>query len=102
MKEKPIKGSIVHYVLPPRPDAKAGDPRPECESRPAMVVDVTTAGLSLQVFTDGERDRPALAGSGEARWGEPVPALLSRDAVKHDESGKPGTWHWPPKEGSKR
>lgn len=73
-------GSMVRYVLP--------DGRSAGEVRPAVVVRIwdesKTVGTSnLNVFTDGDNDYPGTDG------------LLWATSIVYDESGAPGTWHFP-------
>ena len=58
--------------------------------RPAIVVDVTqleNGVCNLQIFTDGENDRPLLRGqSANLVWGV---------SYQYSETRDPGSWHWP-------
>lgn len=75
---KPTVGRIVLYALP-KESPRAGEVRPAIVTR---VVDEERCNLS--VFLDGPNDP---AGNGWA------------GTVARDDSGKPGTWRWPPREG---
>lgn len=89
----PSVGRIVHYVLPL--GGRSGGAH-----RPAMVVrvwgeDEVKAGtldpsalgtVQLQVFTDN---------GPEGEYNDDLPQVMWRTSVPHDESGRPGSWHWP-------
>jgi len=81
MSAKPSVGRAVHYVLE-RPDR---DP----VHRPAVVTQVWTPEVvNLMVTLDGPND------IGTNEFGAAVNQVW-RGTVMFDESGKPGTWHYP-------
>ena len=85
--QKPSIGRIVHYVLPSGRNAG--------EHRPAIIVkiwgDQPGAAVQLQVFTDSDP-----AGSNN----DMIPNPSWRTSVMEDPMAeKPGTWHWPEREG---
>ena len=80
------EGRIVHYVLfydDLTPDKKHN----VGQIRPAIIVDSWHGSelINVTVFLDGAND------------GAPFPALKHLSSVEHDENGRPGTWHWPPR-----
>ncbi len=80
----PSIGRIVHYVL-----AKVDCEKMEGKSRPGIIVSVgdeRDEPVNLQVFTNGGHD-------------DLPPVHWKRD-VSHNEDRKPGTWHWPPRDGA--
>jgi hypothetical protein len=86
MSEKiPSIGRVVHYVLEAGPH--------QGDHRPAFIVrvwDDTPGMVNLQVFTDGENDQyPHNSPPSGA------PMVIWRTSVHRDDTGKPGTWHWP-------
>ena len=82
-KQVPSVGRVVYYVLETGP--KAG------EHRPALIVrtwgDTPDTLVNLHVFLDGSNDYE--------RSLSPGAMTIWRTSVQPDESGKPGTWHWP-------
>lgn len=74
----PSPGRIVHYVLK--------DGNRQGEHRPAVIVRVWTDSMvNLLVFADGENDRE-YTDENYVYWS---------GSKENDESGTPGTWHWP-------
>lgn len=91
-------GRKVLYVLP------------NGERRPADVVrtwgaDGVVSSVNLMVMLDGSNDADAvkcLGGvihSDAVKGCSAIPFMLWATSVAQDESGKPGTWHWPPRAG---
>ncbi len=86
------EGRIVHYVLS-ETDAPANKPHLIGAHRPAIVVNAWAHlgredGYSnLLVFLDGTNDAVGVAPS----------YILWATSRVNDETGKPGTWHWPEK-----
>ncbi|MDE3097338.1 MAG: hypothetical protein KGK07_15225 [Chloroflexota bacterium] len=94
---KPTVGRIVHYVLPEHVSKRcAGMVRPAIVVRvwgdgisdkpAAPVADPDHGSVQLQVFTDCSNDGDACAAG-----------VMWATSVHYDESGAPGTWHWPPR-----
>jgi hypothetical protein len=84
---KPSPGRIVHYVLP--------DSSPRKGSHRAAVVtsDWDGANINLNVQLDQSDDwAPACANDSLQKTGDFTARAWS---AGYDESGKPGTWHWP-------
>lgn len=76
MNQKPTQGRIVIYVANEK--ALEGPPYPLPERTfPAIVVGYEDDTVDLCVF---------------------FPEPASRTKIDHDEGGRPGTWHWPPRE----
>lgn len=81
--QRACAGRIVHFVLDKGCAAAIG------QHRPALVVSVGPDGkANLQVFTDGDGNK----------LGDHLPPMLWERGVAQDESGAPGTWHWPERE----
>lgn len=88
-------GRIVHYVLA-EPDVPARSQGQVGKHRPAIVTDVFGELANLMVFTDGANDGQQPQGVtalGRAMAFAPI-WVTSR---AYNESGEPGTWHWPEK-----
>lgn len=71
---RPYVGEMVHYVSWGTPVREDGTQEYASECRAAVVTEVGTGAAGLQVIN-------------------PTGVFFHR-AVVHDESGKPGTWHW--------
>lgn len=84
---QPSVGRIVHYVLP-ESSRRSGEIRPAIITRVwSKIEDVASPGMSnLSVFQDQSDD-----------FGDSVFNARMQGSVLYDESGKPGTWHWPPR-----
>ncbi len=84
---KPTLGRVVFYVLE-ESCPRAGEVR--AADVVAVFGDNPDERVNLELKLDGGNDSWASASpsSPYPRW---------RTSVAHDESKKPGTWHWPPR-----
>lgn len=84
--QQPTIGRIVHYVLPSGP--RKGEVRPAIITRVwSKIEDERSPGMSnLSVFQDQSDD-----------FGDHEYRARMAGSVYYNESGDPGTWHWPPR-----
>ncbi len=82
-KQMPSIGRVVHFVLGPNANnVLAG----QGEHRPGLIVRVWNPNcVNLIVFLDGSNDTDRVD-EQHTMW---------VTSVVNDDTGKPGTWHWP-------
>lgn len=79
-----VEGRVIHYV-PSEHEYRT--PRNENRHVPGVITRVwnaQTGYVNATIFPDGSND--GLVDEGMALW---------RTSIQYDESGKPGTWHYP-------